>query len=290
MANFRSTDMLFLDDLLEMHGGYVLDFSDRTFSAFFAEELDLDIDDDVYKKNGTSKGKRMRCFLQNAPKDTVVKALYALWDYREAVRMRHKKDDEVERAQERLQDLIGRLTGQAPKAPAASAKPALVVDREKVAPLQAALMALSGLEPQPRGYAFEKFLKDLFDAFGLEARDAFRVRGEQIDGSFYLGNETYLLEAKWQNPRCDAADLRNFNAKVEDKAAWSRGLFISYSGFTADGLAAFGRGKRVICMDGFDLHEVLSRGLVLNTVLERKGRRFAETGNPYVQVRDLFPA
>lgn len=292
MANFRTTDMIFLDDLLEMHGGYVLDFSDRTFSAFFAEELDVEIDDDAYKKNGTSKGRRMRCFLQTAPKPTVVKALNALWDYREAIRLRQKKADEVENARTRLMDLIGRLEGQAPKPAPQPAKPPApaAVSRDQVKVLHASLLELAQLAPHPRGFEFERFLKALFDAYGLEARDPFRLRGEQIDGSFYLGNETYLLEAKWQNPRCDAADLRAFNGKVEEKAAWSRGLFISYSGFSAEGLSAFGRGKRIICMDGLDLHDVLTRELALNTVLEGKVRRFAETGNPFHQVRDLFPA
>ena len=45
MPNIRSIDMLFLDELFEMGGGYVLNFSDRTMSRFFAEELNVDIDD-----------------------------------------------------------------------------------------------------------------------------------------------------------------------------------------------------------------------------------------------------
>lgn len=45
VPNIRSIDMLFLEDLLNMGGGYVLNFSDRTFSQFFAEELNSDIDD-----------------------------------------------------------------------------------------------------------------------------------------------------------------------------------------------------------------------------------------------------
>ena len=73
-----------------------------------------------------------------------------------------------------------------------------------------------------------------------------------------LGNETYLLEAKWQGAQCGNGDLHAFHGKVEQKAAWARGLFISYSGFTEEGLDAFGRGKRVICMDGWDLSEALS--------------------------------
>ena len=151
------------------------------------------------------------------------------------------------------------------------------------------LIDLSKFEPQPRGFAFEKFLKTLFDTFGLEAREPFRLRGEQIDGSFLLSSETYLLEAKWQSAPCNIGDLHTFHGKVEQKAAWSRGLFISYSGITEDALVAFGRGKRVICMDGYDLSEVLRRELPLNRVLEAKVRRAAETGAPFIRVRDLFP-
>jgi hypothetical protein len=66
-------------------------------------------------------------------------------------------------------------------------------------------------------------------------------------------------------------------------------LFISNSGFTEDGLIAFGRGKRVICMDGYDLYECLNREIPINHVLERKARRAAETGFPFARVRDLFP-
>ena len=155
--------------------------------------------------------------------------------------------------------------------------------------LLAELMALPAMAPQPRGYAFEKFLKRLFDAFGLEARDAFKLKGEQIDGSFLLSNETYLLEAKWQDAPCGVADLHAFHGKVEQKAAWTRGVFVSNSGFSPDGLSAFGRGKRLICMDGYDLYEALSRGISLAQLIERKVRRAAETGDFFVRVGDLFP-
>ena len=64
---------------------------------------------------------------------------------------------------------------------------------------------------------------------------------------------------------------------------------ISWSGFSEDGLIAFGRGKRVICMDGLDMHEMLNRELPLTHVLEKKVRRAAETGRAFVRVRELFP-
>jgi hypothetical protein len=53
----------------------------------------------------------------------------------------------------------------------------------------------------------------------------------------------------------------------------------------AAGLHAFGRGKRVICMDGYDLDEALARELPLNHVLERKVRRAAETRDSPMRVR-----
>jgi hypothetical protein len=80
-----------------------------------------------------------------------------------------------------------------------------------------------------------------------------------------------------------------FSGKVSGKAAWARGLFVSNSGFTTDGLEAFGRGRQtnLICMDGLDLYEVLARRVSLTGVLEAKARRAAETNRAYVPVREL---
>jgi len=50
MPNIRSIDMMVLDDIFDMGSGYVLNFSDRTFAQFFAEELNVDIDNPIYKK------------------------------------------------------------------------------------------------------------------------------------------------------------------------------------------------------------------------------------------------
>ena len=288
MPNIRSIDMLFLDELFEMRGGYVLNFSDRTMSRFFAEELNVDIDDPVYAEHGGSKGKRMRCFLQKVEVPAVVKTLKALWEYREAIRMRDGKAEEVENGQGRLLSLINRLEGKPDAQPGEAPKAAY--DRPKLLALRNELIGFAQLAPQARGYAFETLLRELFNVFGLQAREPFRLKGEQIDGSFVLQGEIYLIEAKWQAAQAGVADLHTFHGKLEQKAAWTRGLFVSNSGFTEDGLAAFGRGKRLICMDGLDLFDTLSRELPLDHVLERKVRRAAETGLPFARVRDLFPA
>jgi hypothetical protein len=287
MPNIRAVDMLFLDDLFEMGGGYVLKFSDRTLAEFFQLELGINIDDPVYAKNGGSKGKRLRYFLQISDVATVVRTLRALWEYREALQRRSNAMERLPGAREQFLELIARLEG--PKAPLPADRSARVLDNARAGELKSQLFALPSLQPQPRGYAFEKFLKALFDAHGLEARDPFRLRGEQIDGSFLLSTQVYLLEAKWQEAACGVDVLHTFHGKIEQKAAWTRGLFISDSGFSLDGVAAFGRGKRVICMDGFDLYEVVTRNLSLAEVLDHKVRHAAETGVIFARVRDLFP-
>jgi hypothetical protein len=287
MSNIRSIDMLFLDDLFDMGSGYVLNFSDRTIAQFFAEELNIDFDDPVFAKNGTSKAKRLRCFLQTVDKPTVVRTLNALWEYREAIRLRSGAEEKIQNARGRLLALIDKISGGTSKAPAGQAPPP-AFDRGVFAELLQEFQQLSPLQPRPRGYAFEVFLIKLFNKFGLEARDPFRLRGEQIDSSFVLANEIYLLEGKWQNAPSAINHLHTFHGKVEQKAAWTRGLMISYSGFSEDGLNAFGRGKRVVCMDGLDIYEMLSRELPLTHVLERKVRRAAETGSAFMRVRELF--
>jgi hypothetical protein len=65
----------------------------------------------------------------------------------------------------------------------------------------------------------------LFDKFGLQARDPFRLRGEQIDGSFLLGSEIYLLEGKWQNAPSGIGHLHTFHGKVEMGAPCSARTF-----------------------------------------------------------------
>jgi len=180
-----------------------------------------------------------------------------------------------------------------PRAVAQPAEPPLPRPTAAIlAALQNRLMQIASEGAQQRGYTFETFLNELFHVHGLAPRGAFRLQGEQIDGSFNAHQVTYLLEAKWTATTTGQADLLAFAGKVEGKAQWTRGLFVSYSGFSEDGLQAFARGKptRILCMDGLDLAQVLSGALDLVDVIERKARRASETNNAFVPVRELFPS
>lgn len=269
--------------------GYVLDFTDPTFSQFFQDEISVNIDDPRFATEGRSKWKRLRGFLRLSDSTLILKTLIALWEYRITVpglAKRHPLDPETENSYRKI---VARFGGNLP-GKATTPSPVEPIPSESVlAQLKAQLIEVSKMEPRPRGYAFEVFLKDVFDAYGLAGKAAFRLIGEQIDGSFEFGHETYLLEAKWQNDKTAAKDLRDFQGKVEGKAAWSRGLFVSNSGFTAEGLQSFGNGKRIICMDGLDLYEILHNRRSFVAVLRLKIRAAAETGRPFVSVRELYP-
>lgn len=287
MSSLREMDLRNVDNLVDfIRGpGYVLDFSDRTYSQFFATEIDADIDDPIYSTGGGSKGKRLRTFLSIVDDATAARTIRALWEYRVAHLEQTEQKDPVANAQGKYAALLSKLGGtNAPTPP----PPPAAFDHQKVAALKAEILKLTDLPAQQRGYAFEQFLVRLFDLYGMKPREPFRNRGEQIDGSFVLDGETYLFEAKWQGEQIAAKDLRDFEGKLSEKAFWARGLFVSHSGFSEDGLFSFGRGKRTICMSGLDLFEMLDRGLPLNEVIQRKVRRAAENGRPHTPVADLF--
>lgn len=145
------------------------------------------------------------------------------------------------------------------------------------------------MPPHERGFAFEKFLNTLFKAFDLSPRGPFRLVGEQIDGSFEFDHETYLVEAKWQDKQTGQSEILVLREKVEGKATWSRGLFVSYSGFTNEGLEAFSRGRatNLIGMSGQDLYFILDGKLSLLETFRRKIRLAGETGRFYVPVQEL---
>lgn len=152
------------------------------------------------------------------------------------------------------------------------------------------LVGLNKLAPQERGYAFEKFLTALFSAFGMQPRSPFRLVGEQIDGSIEFEGNTYLIEAKWQSALVGNTELLGLHGKVGGKSTWSRGIFISYTGFSDEGLEAFSRGRptNLIAVSGQDLFFVLDGGMPLDQMIRLKSRHAAEKGRTYVPVQELL--
>jgi hypothetical protein len=269
---------------LHMQSGYVLDFSNRTFEEFFREVIGVQIYDQRFDYGSGSKANRMRAFWNTATDKQLIllfKGLLEGWEI-------YSNTPISEISQKILGNILSKLGDSFSDSLANQQSNTDKLSTELSQQLSTRLIEITSLQPQKRGYEFEKFLNQLFDAYDLSARASFRFVGEQIDGSFVVNNDTYLLEAKWQNSSTGVADLHTFEGKLGEKASWSRGLFVSSSGFSSEGLQAFGRGKRTICMDGLDIFEMLRLRLSFVKIIEAKARRAAETVSPFVSVRDLF--
>jgi hypothetical protein len=137
---------------------------------------------------------------------------------------------------------------------------------------------------QEAGRKLEKVLNRLFSLHGLSPRGPFEVTGEQIDGSFELDHEIYLLEAKWCQDPCPESDLLVFRGKIEGKSKYTRGVFVSINGVSKEASLAITHGKQpnFFIMDGYDITMLLEDNVELTTFLRRRQRLLAEEGRVLV--------
>ncbi len=161
--------------------------------------------------------------------------------------------------------------------------------REKLKELNAQFMAIAtGTNPQKKGFDLERLMYDIFELFDLDPKASFRNIGEQIDGAFSLDGTDFLFEAKWQKDPVNVQDLDGFSSKVKRKLDNTLGVFLSMEGFSQDGVAAHSAGRPVvILMDGSDLMAVLEERIDFVTLLQRKKRHAAQTGNIFLRVHEI---
>jgi hypothetical protein len=138
------------------------------------------------------------------------------------------------------------------------------------------------VNPQRRGYEFEKLIFDFLDSEELSPSASYRTQGEQIDGFFEFENRFYLLEAKWTEP-VSVSEVYVFRAKVEGKLSGTLGIFISMLDYTADvpTVLRYGKEVNVILFNGKDIELALSDDSSFEMVLKSKLRRAAQYGEVY---------
>src|SRR5882672_2955769 len=81
MSSLKMLERECLEELFGMGGGYVMDFSNRTFSEFFRESARVDIYADKYAKNGDSKARRLRAFVELESDPVIGKTITDLLEY-----------------------------------------------------------------------------------------------------------------------------------------------------------------------------------------------------------------
>ncbi len=139
------------------------------------------------------------------------------------------------------------------------------------------------MSPQARGRFFEKFLQTVFNQQSIKMAEAFRINGEQIDGTFKFEGENYIVEAKWQDPSTSTEQLYHFAQKVDGKMH-GRGIFISVNSFSREAIRAIVHGKHIktILVDGEDINYVLEGLITLEKMLDNKIRAAQTRGEVYI--------
>jgi hypothetical protein len=161
---------------------------------------------------------------------------------------------------------------------------------ENLAKLMQEFVRLSGETNRSRaGLDLERLLNRLFELFQHKPRQPFCVTGEQIDGSFELDANIYLLESKWEKHPLPEADLLVFRGKIEGKSTYTRGVLIALNGISEPAREAITRGKALsfFVMTGHDLWMILSGVISLTDFLRKRVRLLGEEGTVYVPFSDL---
>lgn len=110
-----------LEDLLEMGGGYVLNFTDAKFASFFGE-MGKNIDNPRYTANRSSRSKanRLRGFWEKETDIAVGTSVEKLVDYAEHLKSKNEQGltAETKRLIAECRDIASKLTGKPAKKPA----------------------------------------------------------------------------------------------------------------------------------------------------------------------------
>lgn len=81
MANLSTTDKQILEKLFQMAGGYILNFTNQTFSEFFRDDLRIEIYNSKYNYASCSKANLMRGFWMKEDNKTVGNCILKLIEY-----------------------------------------------------------------------------------------------------------------------------------------------------------------------------------------------------------------
>ena len=266
-----------LEDLFGMKSGYVLDFSNRTFKEYIFDTLGIDVYE-KYAEGNLSKAKIMRRLYQDLSDRQLATLLKAFLEYIEE--FGHSNDTN---RMKKAWKIVERLSGERMRDDNGDEGNGF---NFKYFLKRLIDLSSSETSKQNKGYEFEKYLRDLFDAAGLKPRESYRVKGEQIDGSIEFKGNVYLVEAKWTGGPVNRSDLVVFADKVSRKSKFTRGIFVSHSGYVENAVETYAIGKtpEIILIDMKEMTWALENGIDIEDVLSKKVRKLIEEGKIYYNI------
>lgn len=140
---------------------------------------------------------------------------------------------------------------------------------------------------QKRGRVFERILNGMLSKEEMEPRTSMRPSGEEIDGSFAIGESFYLLEAKWHSSPIPASSLYAFKGKVDGKITGTVGVFFSMSDYSKEAVDAllYGKELNLILFGQDDLILIEEGKIKLREAMRVKRRYAANYGQPFYPLK-----
>lgn len=140
---------------------------------------------------------------------------------------------------------------------------------------------------QKRGRVFEKILNGMLSKEQMEPRTSMRPSGEEIDGSFSIGESFYLLEAKWHASPIPASSLYAFKGKVDGKLTGTVGVFFSMSDYSKEAVDAllYGKELNLILFGHEDLLLIENGQIKLREAMRVKRRYASSYGQPFYPLK-----
>lgn len=282
MANLSFSEKQLIESVFDMGGGYVLNFTNRLFGEFMQDVVQYDI---YQKYPNMSKAKIVRAYMQDETDQYVGKLIIMLLNYmKDTGLVTSNNIEKVERLSELGQKLLGKRNTQK------SQTTTTAVHQEKQAvnyeTLNTSLLEIDKIQnKQTRGYAFEKYLNALFNAFDLEPHASYKTDNDQIDGSFLLNGNTVLIEAKYRTNAIPKNDLILFSNKVQNKSHYAKGLFITYSEVEQKAIEYYNdKGARIVVLTVQELFMMCQNKYSLVRLLQEKFRILDERGCIYKNI------
>ena len=286
MANLTFNEKQLIESVFGMSSGYLLDFSNRDFEEFMKDVIQYSI---YTKYPGLSKAKMFRAFLKDETEPYVGKAIVMLLNHMEDNGM---VTDDIKGKAKKLYELGKLLLGKnhtqsEPKQQNSESSDKPNIDFNG---LNNALLEIENIDNhQARGYAFEKYLNDIFKVFNLDPHASYRTDYDQIDGSFVIDGNTILIEAKYKTKPISKDDLILFSNKIESKSHFPKGLFITYSPVDAKALEYFtDKSARIVVLTVEELFLLCQNKYSLPKVLRAKFRTLDERGIIYKHVMTII--
>lgn len=283
MAILSFQEKELIETVFCMKGGYVLDFTNQQFKEFMKDVVSYNI---YERYQGLSKAKILRRFLEDETDEYVGKLIILLINY-----MRTKNNNygvseiNINKLYELGKKKLGKRTTIKGDS-STSIKEENIIDYNN---LKDKLLDIEKINiQQQKGYAFERFLTELFNTFLLSPRASYKTENDQIDGSFMLNGGTVIIEAKYKKTIIDKDALILFSNKISKKSQFTKGVFITLSNVSDSAINYFNdSSSRFIILTVEELFLICEYKMSLKDILTKKFRYLDETGCIYRHILQL---